>query len=208
MTAALGRANVPYEVICEDDLKPFLGVADNRREGGVSSTHERRTSGDNADASRRISGKVLVVEARSVFRPDEEKLLENFLLSGGTLVTKEDPDWTEKARSASSVVLQGPASVRVRIFDEPHRTVIHLLNLNVQKVSSFEDKVIPATGVGLKVRVPLKKPKSMRILTPDKKGSSGKLEFTGSPDETQGQTWTWVATEIERVQISALVVVE
>ena len=68
---------------------------------------------------------------------------------------------------------------------------------------SFEDKVTPATDVGLSVATP-SNIRSARILTADAEGTSGPLKFLSVGAGDHGM----VETKIPRLDISAIVVME
>ena len=72
--------------------------------------------------------------------------------------------------------MTGAPNVRAVVHDQDGRTIVHLYNLNIQRLTSFEDKVTPATDVGLSVATP-PSVRSVRILTADTGGTSGSLEF-------------------------------
>jgi len=90
------------------------------------------------------------------------------------------------------------------VLDQPRRTVVHVLNLNVQRLSSFADTVNPASDVRLKVRVPFVRPRAVRALTADTGGSAGVLEFAASPHNKLSV----VQFTLPRVEIATMVVIE
>ena len=100
--------------------------------------------------------------------------------------------------------MHGPASVRAVVRDQPARTIVHLLNLNVERLSSFEDKVNPATDLSLTVRVPFQNVRAVSIHTADEGGTSGPLKFTSQPDGDGAR----VQLAIPRLDIGAIVVLE
>jgi hypothetical protein len=102
------------------------------------------------------------------------------------------------------VTLQAPPSVRVVIRDQRGRTLVHLLNLNVQRISSFEDKVTPASDIGLQVRVPFKRVRKVRLLTADDPPPPAAIPFTIGTD--QGDTV--VDFKLNRLTVSAIAVIE
>ena len=94
--------------------------------------------------------------------------------------------------------------MRAVVHDQPHRTLVHLLNLNIERLSSFEDKVTPASGLQAKVRVPFARVRSIRALTADVDGTSGPLNFS-SRAEGRGAV---VEMTVPRLEIATLVVIE
>jgi hypothetical protein len=60
------------------------------------------------------------------------------------------------------------------VHDQPGKQIVHLLNLNVQRLSSFEDKVNPATDVRVQVRVPFAA-RSVNALSADAEATQGRF---------------------------------
>jgi hypothetical protein len=58
-----------------------------------------------------------------------------------------------------------------------------LLNLNVQRLSSFEDKVTPAMNVSVHVRVPFQA-RTVTALSADAEGTRGVLPFTSGKEKS------------------------
>lgn len=125
---------------------------------------------------------------------------------GVVLATKEDKNWIGDMQKAltNSLKVDGPSSLRVVVRDQPKRTVVHLLNLNVQRLSSFQDKVTPALGVGVKLHVPMKHVRSVRTLTADSDATHGEVSFSSKKDATGSE----VSFQVPKVGISAIVVIE
>lgn len=179
IAASLTQANVQYRVICEDD---FTIVRDEARPP------------------------VLVVESRSVFTRQEAEQVEQFERAGGTVVTADTADWLATLQQAiprPAVVLHGPPSLRAVVHDAPSHTVLHLYNLNVERLSSFEDRVTSATDVEVAVRVPLRRAANVVLHTADKGAASGPLPFTASAEGDD----TLVKFTIPRIEVGAIVVI-
>jgi hypothetical protein len=183
LAAALSRAHVQYEVICEDDLR-----AENLFNGGQSP-------------------KVFIAESFSLLKADEQGILEKFRRDGGRLIEADKPDWLHEVRAAivqPSVTLQGPPALRVAVHDQSRRTIVHVLNLNVQRLSSFADKVNPAEDIRLTVRVAFKKVSSVRALTADTGGTAGLVSFTAQRTDDG----SIVELTLPRLEIATLLVME
>ncbi len=183
LAAALSRAHVQYEVMCEDDLR--TGRAFNGR-GGT---------------------KVFLVESLSLLNADEQKVLEKFRRDGGRLIAADKPDWLQEVQAAiaqPSVAVQGPPTLRVTVRDQSRRTIVHVLNLNVQRLSSFADKVAAAEDVRVTVRVPFKKVRSVRALTADAGATTGLLSFTAKRAGNESV----VELTLPRLEIATLLVIE
>ena len=122
-------------------------------------------------------------------------------------MTTEKESWLGELRQRldrPSVMVQGPASVRAVVRDQGRKTIVHLLNLNIQRLSSFEDKVAPALDIGLEVRVNLKKVHQVRLLTADEAQSPGAVPFTSRAEKGD----TVVEFKINRLMVSAIAVIE
>jgi hypothetical protein len=89
------------------------------------------------------------------------------------------------------------------VHDQDGRAIVHLYNLNVQRLSSYEDQVTPATDVGLSVTAPAGI-RSVRILTADAGAASGPLKFQA----LGAGSGSVVETKIARLDISAIVIFE
>lgn len=122
------------------------------------------------------------------------------------LSTKEDKNWIGDMQKVlkNPVKIEGPASLRVVVRDQPRRTIVHLLNLNVQRLSSFQDKVTPVSGIALKVHVPMKRVGSVQALTADSDATHGDVDFSSEKDPTGSE----VSIQILKLGISTIVVIE
>ncbi len=123
------------------------------------------------------------------------------------MVTTEKESWLSELRQRldrPSVMVQGPASVRAVVRDQGRKTIVHLLNLNIQRLSSFEDKVTPASDLTLQVRVPFKKVRQVRLLTADDPLAPEATPFLTGRDKDD----TVVDFKISRLTVSAIAVIE
>jgi acetyl esterase/lipase len=179
LAAELSRANLQYEVLCENDFQlPRLKKA-----------------------------RTLLVENLSVLNDKEKIIAEEFSRAGGAVITADAGDWLKQIRSqiaAPAITVSGPANVRAVVRDLPQQTLVHLLNLNVVRRSSFEDEVRPAENVRLTVRVPFRSGSSVRAITADAHGTSGSLpaDFRG---DAQGGT---VDLVVPRLDVAAILAIE
>lgn len=125
---------------------------------------------------------------------------------GVVLSTKEDKNWIGDMLKAIQypLTVKGPASVRVVVRDQPDRTIVHVLNLNVRRISSFEDKVTPASGIAVKVHVPMKRVRSVDALTADESATQGKIKFAAA----EAQTGSEVSFQLPDVEISTIIVIQ
>jgi hypothetical protein len=181
LAAELSRANIPYEVVCEEsfDLSKF-------------------------EQGRRLA---LLVESLSVLTPPEQAEVDRFRSRGHAVVAADEPDWLAKLReaiAAPSLVVDGPPTVRAVAWDQPGRTIVHLLNLNVVKLTSFEDRVTPATDVKLTAWVPSTGVERVAIHTADAEGTSGAATFASRPADGGSV----VEFAVPRLAVSAIAVIE
>ncbi|MDB6124532.1 MAG: hypothetical protein JWQ71_3525 [Pedosphaera sp.] len=160
LAAALNRADIQYSVSCEDDFEKSL-------------------------KSKNFKSSVLLVESLSVLNENEKGFVEKFKCNGSQIIVADQKDWLTKLQqtvSRPSIVMTGPATMRAVVHDQRNRTLVHLYNLNVEKLSSFDDKIHPAKDLHIKVRVPFERVHSVHALTADQSATTGDLEFTAQPD--------------------------
>jgi len=188
LAAELARANVQFAVICEDDLGPAAAL-------------------DHGILARLRGAKVLLAGTSADFTARERERLEPFMRVGGAVITAEKADWLSAVRGAMgepSIVVQAGPAVRAVVWDQPHRTMVHLLNLNVQGLSSFEDRVNPAADVSVSVRVPLRRVHSVRALTADVAGTAGALPYTTTATGRE----TLVHINLPHLEIATILLIE
>jgi hypothetical protein len=180
LAAEITRANIQYQVISEGDFD--LAARPGRRP-------------------------VLLLESMAVLAAAQQAAVDPFQKAGGRVIAADEPDWPAKLKAAliaPSVVVQAPPTVRAVVRDQPDRVVIHLLNLNVQRLSSFEDQVTAARDVKLAVRVPFSKIKSLSVHTADERGTSGPLKFDIKRDEIASV----VTFTVPYLEVAAVAVIE
>ena len=177
--SALSRANVQFDVLSEEHL------ADGLRHGGAA---------------------VLLMDSPSALQGPERDAVHAFEARGVRVLATEKASWPEEVRRLvrPTLSLQAPPSVRAVVRDQGHRTIVHLLNLNIQRLSSFEDKVTPASDLGLQVRVPFKRVHRVRLLTADEPHSPEAVPFLTQADGSG----TVVDFHVGRLAVSAIAVIE
>jgi hypothetical protein len=187
ISADLTRQNIQYTVIAEDALsqngKPLRLPAALK------------------------TARCLVANRADDFIPAEKSALEEFKKRGGVLVTADQPDWRKALKAAigmPGVSLTGPSSVRVTVFDQPHRTIVHLINLNVIKKSSFEDTVQPAKKLTLSISTPFKRMKAVKLYTADSSFSSDAFPFQSQATKDGSR----VTVEIPELMIQSVLVLQ
>jgi hypothetical protein len=101
------------------------------------------------------------------------------------------------------VSIKGAPTLRAVIRDQTDAAVVHLLNLNVQRLSSFDDKVNPARDVHMEVRVPFAGVGRVEAITADEGATRGEVPF-GFKREDDGGV---VTLDVQRVDVSTMLVI-
>ena len=132
--------------------------------------------------------------------------MTNSKRDGGKVVWTTGDDWFAEFQSVAgrpSVKVQGPATIRAVVRDQPGKRIVHLLNLNVQRLSSFEDKVNPAADVQLQIRVPFAA-RSVKAISADPEATHGPVQFTVA----RGNNEDVLDVTIPRLVISTILLIE
>ncbi len=178
VAAALTKENIQYRVVAESELADFAKL-------------EKQPP--------------LIVESRSVLSASEEASIAAIEKSSG-VIAADRTDWIQLLRdriAKPSITIDGAPSVRAVVHDQRDRTIVHLYNLGIQRLSSFEEKITPATDIAILVRA--KGPiRHVRLLTADEKGTAGELQFQTMAEGER----TAVSVTIPRLDVSALMLVE
>jgi hypothetical protein len=181
LAETLTRENIQYRVVDEQGLR------------------------DEATRNRRS---MLLIESRLVIAPNEPAV-EEFAKHGRILVASDQPKWLQSLRDTSwlnSIRIKGSPLVRAVVHDQPQRTIIHIYNLNVRRISSFEDKVTPATKLVLLFYAPFKVGK-LTMHTADGK-EPVPLKFERDPNQEAINKYVLYTADVPRLDISALIVAE
>jgi hypothetical protein len=181
LAQALSPGNVQFEVISSDELR------------------EGKLDPKNTPA--------LLLESTDAASGAERAAIDAFRARGGTVVSGDGSDWLEAVRRAikhPSAIVQGPGTLRVVVRDQPARTVVHVLNLNVKRISSFEDAVTPAEDVRLAIRVPRDSVRSVRAISADAGATQGNVPYRVNPD---GGTAS-VEIRLGRVVLSTMIIID
>lgn len=93
-----------------------------------------------------------------------------------------------------------PPTVRAVVREKAGKTIVHLLNLNVQRISSFEDRVTHASNLHVRLRCATT-PKTITALSADSPATHGNIDFKSLGD---GQ----IEFVLPRLEISTILVVE
>jgi hypothetical protein len=152
LAAKLTKENIQYRVVSDDDLDSF---------------------------AKQKSRPVLLVESRSVFTLREQPAVATIDKQKPGIIAADKSDWLQQLQrqiSKASCTLTGPPSVRAVVHDQNGRTIVHLYNLIIQRLSSFEDKVTPARQLQLRVSVPFEVGE-VKIETPDESLAAGPMKY-------------------------------
>jgi hypothetical protein len=177
---ALAAANVQFQVLDEDDLAKMLS---------------------------RNAPPLLLVESATVLNDSEKQAIDKYQAGGGKMIWSDRPDWFAKFQKADSkpeIVIDGAPSIRAVVREQSNRTIVHLLNLNVQKVSDFEDRVNPVSSLRLHVRCESGQPKSVKALSADAAATHGELQFTAKQEGIE----TVLDITVPRIDVSTILVIE
>ncbi len=178
LAGELAAANVQFTVFCEDDFT----------------------------AGRLKAAPALVVESRDVLNDTERALTEQYAAGGGKVIEGKSEEWLSQVKSAidpGSVRIDGPATVRAYLSDTANETVVHLLNLNVRRKTSYEDVVIPATDVQIHVRVPFHAIGRVRTYSSDSATHVDEEKATANPVSSG----SIVDLRVPRLDVAAMIVI-
>lgn len=179
MASAMTAANLQYEVASEETFS--------------------------AQALR--SARALVAENRNVFNATERGVADEFERNGGKIVEPSTPDWVERLKESigePSIKLEASPAVRAYVADGPEFTAVHLLNLGIERVSSFEDKVTPAGPIKVRLNLPFPNIGSVVVTSADPTSISGPMKYSEEPAPA-GRSC--VLIEVPGLEVSAMVVV-
>jgi len=194
----LSRANVQFEVISDETL---AGVEQTIFEGKFPANSVQPIP----KALRRA--KVFLVESLSDLDSGQLKLVKQFTRQGGSVIATKTGDWMNQCQQAvgqPSVEVRGAPAVRAIVRDQPSRIVVHLLNLDVQRISSSQERVTPVENLRMAVRVPFRNVRSVRALSADAGGTFNSLAFSRS-EKGDGNL---VEITLPRLEIAALLIIE
>jgi hypothetical protein len=177
---ALAQSNIQFRVTCEDEFSKSLAAN---------------------------PPPTLAIESLSILNDSEAKAVDTYKSTGGHVVWTKDANWLDQAKAIAktpAIVVHGPPAIRAVVRRQGGKTIIHLFNLNVQRLSSFEDRVTPASDVRLRICVNSVEPKSVRALTADNDAASGNIPFHLVHDNDSN----FVELTLPRVVLSTILVIE
>jgi hypothetical protein len=182
IAAELSRANIQFRVVSENEFATLLNSPQTAK---------------------------LLLEALSDLTEEELTVVRDLRERRkiDVVQTKDRRSWSLrifKGIEKPSLKIESPPTVRAVIRDQPNRTIVHLLNLNIQRLSSFEDKVTPASDIKLAVRVPFMSVRAATSYTADEHTARGPIKFTSTADADE----SIVELSFSKLEISAIVVID
>lgn len=182
LAAALSRQNVQYRVVTEHDLPAVLRQA---------------------PRLPRRQRPVLVTEPALAM--NHRRLMEDLERRGSAVIQEGASNIVVRLNTVlqPTARLIAPQGMRMVVRDQPSRTLVHLYNLGIERLSSFEDRVHPVSDLKLQVWVPFKSPRSVRALSADPRATSGELRFQSDP--TAGGSW--IKLDLAQLEISTILVI-
>ncbi|MEO5801882.1 MAG: hypothetical protein ABIR24_00005, partial [Verrucomicrobiota bacterium] len=150
---------------------------------------------------------VLVAESPEIFSAPEKMAVAQFKKRGGNIIFTSEKDWfseMEKVTKKSAAILQGPTTLRLVVQDQPTKTIVHLLNLDVQRISSFEDKATAANDVRLQVRVPFRRDLTVKAISADTAATQGLVPFTFKREKNEAV----LVVTVPLIALSTILVIE
>lgn len=152
------------------------------------------------------AAKVLLVESTETLGPKQKETVDRFTAAGGRVIWSGKKDWLKDLQSAVArpvIVIDGQATLRAVAATKDHKTIVHLLNLNIARVSSIEDRVTPAADVKVRIRCGFKAPHSIEALTADEGATRGNIPFKVRPND--GDT---VEITLPSLHVSTILVIQ
>lgn len=179
----LSRSNIQYEVLAEEDwtLKNFTRA--------------------------KTPLPVVMCESPDFFSPKQRVALDRFERRGGRIVYADQATWWRTLMEGGlqpSITLEAPPTLRVVVQDAKKGTVLHFYNLNIEKVSPFQDRLVPAEFVRVECRIPRHSVRSVTAFSADARASTGSLKF----ETVRERGGCSVQFQLPTIEISTLVLVE
>jgi hypothetical protein len=184
---SLSRSNVQYTVVCEDQLPKLNRSAD--------------------EFLSRKSARIIIVSADDDLSQKERQVFRDFTGGYDRVIAAKSADWLQTLyRQVQTPILRldGQPYLRGKVFEKSGRTIVHLLNLNVRKKSSFDDEVFPATNIHIDLKLGKGRIRSAHIISADSHATVGKVPF----EIVQREGNQILRLSIPRIDISSILEVE
>jgi hypothetical protein len=178
--ATLARSNIQFTVVCEADAESAL----------------EKTG---------LQMPVLLIEQLSTLDEKERACVADWQKRGGHVLETGGTDWLNRlSLEHRAVTAEGAPNLRAMVADQGKLTLVHLYNLGIERLSSFEDKVHSVEDARVYVHVPFARVKSVTALTVDDKVTSGPLDFKTRAQRKE----TVVEVTIPRIEIATMLKIE
>ena len=182
LAATLTKRNIQYGVVAEDDFVATVKHVTTKKKS-------------------RSNPPTLVIEARNVPTPEQAEAITTYEKASGKVVFADQKGW--ETSLPTSVTFYDAPNMRATVYDESRRSIVHLYNLGIERLSSYEDRVHSVTNCALRIRVTFDKARTVTALTADKAATSGKLPFT--MERTAGETA--VRVRLPKLDIGTILVI-
>jgi hypothetical protein len=179
----LTRSNIQYEVFTEGDWN--------------QKTLRRRSS----------PLPLWIIESPDILTEAQQQLVQKHQKHGGSVLFANQPNWAERLAPRiphPSLEITGPSTVRGVLHDGPRGTVLHLYNLNLERIDSFTDSVRPAENLRVRCRVPGRTVHSVTAFSADPEATQGSIPFTTARSGHDSE----LIFQLPHLEISTLVVIE
>ena len=87
------------------------------------------------------------------------------------------------------------------VRDAEDKTLVFLYNLNMERLSSFEDKVTPVPASSMKILLPRSGITSVTLSSPDASVSTSALEYQAAPADNT----VWVECKLPEFETALLI---
>jgi len=125
----------------------------------------------------------------------------------GKKIAASAPDWLTQVKALDVTpvsVIDGPPTIRTLVRQKGDATIVHVLNLNVQRLSSFEDKITPAMNLKLRIRYRARASTTVKALSADANATHDLIPFTpGAKGDVN-----YVDLTLPRVEVSTLLIIQ
>lgn len=162
------------------------------------------------DEEFRCNPKYDYVDVETLSDEQRERLLKSGMWD--RIIKADSEKWVAEAIAdpRRSITVEGSPHVRAYVHDNDLTTYVHLLNLDVRKRDSFNDEVLPAKNLRVKVNLHLGRrlggdTESLRVdavelLSADEKTTTGPLQYTFEKEV--------VSVSIPILEVAAILVIK
>jgi hypothetical protein len=127
--------------------------------------------------------------------------------AGTVKIAASNPGWLTKVKALDVTpvsIIEGPSTIRTIVRQKGDATIVHVLNLNMRRLSSFEDKVTPATNLKLRIRYRARASTTIKAFSADANATHETIPFNPG---VKGDV-NYVDLTLPRVDVSTLLIVQ